>query len=49
MELPQGGFMNLLQGGSSIQQTQLFQQFYQPFPPYQQPFLQQFQSDFIYQ
>ncbi|KAL7585260.1 hypothetical protein Lser_V15G42699 [Lactuca serriola] len=36
MESPQGGFINLLQSGSPIQQTPLFQQQYQPFPAFQQ-------------
>nr|KAJ0198014.1 hypothetical protein LSAT_V11C700349400 [Lactuca sativa] len=41
MESPQGGFINLLQSGSPIQQTPLFQQQYQPFPAFQQQQMQQ--------
>nr|KAJ0208506.1 hypothetical protein LSAT_V11C500260740 [Lactuca sativa] len=44
MESPQGGFVNLLQTGSPIQQTTLFQQQYQPFPAFQQQQLQQYQA-----
>nr|KAJ0204292.1 hypothetical protein LSAT_V11C500261560 [Lactuca sativa] len=36
MESPQGGFINLLQTGSPIQQIPLFQQHYQLFPSFQQ-------------
>ncbi|XP_052621398.1 uncharacterized protein LOC128127091 [Lactuca sativa] len=36
MKSPQGGFLNLLQTGSRIQQTPLFQQQYQIFPSFQQ-------------
>nr|KAJ0222430.1 hypothetical protein LSAT_V11C200085350 [Lactuca sativa] len=41
MESPQGGFINLLQSGSPIQQTPLFQQQYQHFPAFQQQQMQQ--------
>nr|KAJ0195852.1 hypothetical protein LSAT_V11C700386320 [Lactuca sativa] len=41
MESPQGGFINLFQSGSPIQQTPLFQQQYQPFPAFQQQQMQQ--------
>ena len=36
MESPQSDFMNLLEDGFPILQTQLFQQSYQVFPPYLQ-------------
>nr|KAJ0199238.1 hypothetical protein LSAT_V11C600337510 [Lactuca sativa] len=41
MESPQDGFINLLQSGSPIQQTPLFQQQYQHFPAFQQQQMQQ--------
>nr|KAJ0190600.1 hypothetical protein LSAT_V11C800450580 [Lactuca sativa] len=41
MESSQGGFVNLLQTGSPIQQTLLFQQQYQHFPSFQQQKMQQ--------
>nr|KAJ0185556.1 hypothetical protein LSAT_V11C900479450 [Lactuca sativa] len=45
MESPQGGFLNLLQTGSPIQQTSFFQQQYQYFPSFQQQQIsQQFQQ-----
>nr|KAJ0221887.1 hypothetical protein LSAT_V11C200054390 [Lactuca sativa] len=40
-ESPQGGFVNLLQNGSPIQQTPLFQQQYQHFLSFQQQQMQQ--------
>nr|KAJ0196121.1 hypothetical protein LSAT_V11C700375360 [Lactuca sativa] len=44
MESPQGGFLNLLQTGSPIQQTPLFQQQYQHFLSFQQQMSQQNQQ-----
>ncbi|KAL7617356.1 hypothetical protein Lser_V15G01205 [Lactuca serriola] len=44
MESPKGGFINLLQTSSRIQQTPLFQQQYQNFLSFQQQISQQYQQ-----